>query len=62
MSECVCGRRGLVFFELARVVHTLSVLSFLKTWPKKKLQSSSLVTTVARARPVLLVTCPGCFH
>ena len=30
-----------------------------KTWPKKKLQSSSLVTTVACARPVLLVTCRG---
>ena len=55
---CVGGgrgeARGLVFFEFVR--------SFLKTWPKMKLQSSSVVTIVARARPVLLVTCQGCFH
>ena len=49
------GGGGSSFSLNLRVVHTLSVRSFLKTWPKKKLQRSSLVTTVARARPVLLV-------
>ena len=64
--RCVCGwvgeKGGGSSFSLnLRVVHTLSVRSFLNTWPKKKLQSPSLVTTVARAGPVLLVTCQGCF-
>ena len=38
------------------IVHTLLVRSFLQTWPKKKWQGSSLVTTVACTRLVLLVT------
>ena len=40
----------------AYMAHTLSVRSFLQTWPKKKWHITSLVTTVACTRPVLLMT------
>ena len=59
MCVWVGGGGGGGSFELACGPH--SFCSFLKSWPKK-LQSPSLVTTVARPRPVLLVTCQGCFH
>ena len=38
-----------------------TVHMFLQTWPKKKLQSSSLVTTVACARPVFAGDVPRMF-